>query len=62
MASTESEGANVLTKYISRLITDLEQVLHCVGKRNTLNEVIPKYVIVYDCKVIRQVNEHDQKE
>ena len=39
------DGAHGLPKDTISLIDDLQQVLHCVGKRKVVNKIKPNYAV-----------------
>ena len=55
------DGAHGLTKDINIFTRDIQQVIHCAGKRKHLGEISPRSVIVYPQKVIIWVNEEHPK-
>ena len=55
------DSAHGLEKGTNSLTNELQQVLHCVGKRKHLDEISPWSAIVYAHKVTRWVNEEEPK-
>ena len=50
------DGAHGLLKDKNNLANELQQVLHCVGKRNNISEISPRSAIAYARKVVIWLN------
>ena len=54
-------SAHELPEYSNSLKSEMKQVVHCVGEKNNLSDILQKYAIQYARRFIRHINKEYPK-
>ena len=60
MATTEIEGAHFLPMDTTTISDEIQQVLHGVGRRESIKTIIPRSALRYAHRLIVRVNKEDE--